>query len=229
MKKKLIKKKFNGNFEFGYKQGNLFIRNNEDEPNTYVNGDISWFKDGKYHKEDGPAVKNKDTQYRKYIVNGQFHRTDGPAYISADANTKRWYQEGELHREDGPAIESEGKTAYFLQGVRVDEKTVLYPHKLTVSEILNKDNQEEKRICIERFGWEKFLQKSKPEIIDEGENEIEQTHEILAKIDDMTVFVGACPSTGRIYVMEVPPSTRNRLDAKKYLTNKDPKKCVGAT
>ncbi len=39
-----------------------------------------WYKNGKLHREDGPAVE----------------RIDG---------TKVWYRKGKLHREDGPAIE----------------------------------------------------------------------------------------------------------------------------
>ena len=42
-------------------------------------GTKHWFKEGNYHREDGPAVEYPD-------------------------GTKRWYKEGELHRLDGPAI-----------------------------------------------------------------------------------------------------------------------------
>jgi hypothetical protein len=55
-----------------------------------------------------------------YYLNGKFHREDGPAIEWADGD-KSWYRHGELHREDGPAIEY-GKTArkrYFLNDVEL--------------------------------------------------------------------------------------------------------------
>ena len=45
-----------------------------------TDGTKCWYKDGKLHREDGPAVK---------WTNG----------------SKFWYKDGKLHREDGPAIE----------------------------------------------------------------------------------------------------------------------------
>ena len=52
------------------------------------NGNKYWYKDGKLHREDGPAVifKNGDQQ---------------------------WYKEGRLHREDGPAV---GPNYYLIHG-----------------------------------------------------------------------------------------------------------------
>jgi len=44
-------------------------------------GDIAYFKEGEYHREDGPAV----------IIN---------------SNNRYWFYEGKLHRIDGPAVES---------------------------------------------------------------------------------------------------------------------------
>jgi len=52
--------------------------------------DIAWYKNGKYHREDGPAVE---------LVNG----------------SKAWYLKGVRHREDGPAIEfASGDKWWFL-------------------------------------------------------------------------------------------------------------------
>jgi len=46
----------------------------------YPDGNKYWYKEGKLHSEDGPAIIYPDG--RKY-----------------------WYKEGELHRLDGPAVE----------------------------------------------------------------------------------------------------------------------------
>jgi hypothetical protein len=58
-------------------------------------GDKFWYKDDKYHREDGPAVE---------WVNG----------------SKEWWINGQLHREDGPAAESNnGEKYWYLNGERI--------------------------------------------------------------------------------------------------------------
>lgn len=42
-------------------------------------------------------------QTYKYYRNGKLHRDDGPAVIKPDG-TQEWYKEGKLYREDGPFI-----------------------------------------------------------------------------------------------------------------------------
>ena len=63
---------------------------------------INFYKDGKLHREDGPAVVWIDG-YKAWYLKGERHRTDGPAIIEADGS-KFWCLNGKRHREDGPAI-----------------------------------------------------------------------------------------------------------------------------
>ena len=52
------------------------------------------------------------------IKNGKRHRDDGPAAILFDGREEWWF-EGERHREDGPAVEySDGAKFYYLEGKR---------------------------------------------------------------------------------------------------------------
>lgn len=58
----------------------------------FKTGDVLFFKNGKYHKEDGPAFFSK---YRD----------------------KHWFKEGKRHRLDGPAIEwNHGKKEWYIEG-----------------------------------------------------------------------------------------------------------------
>jgi hypothetical protein len=60
----------------------------------YSNGDKCWYKNGKLHRDGGPAIE----------------RSNG---------NKAWYKGGDLHREDGPAIEfSDREVEYWVNGVR---------------------------------------------------------------------------------------------------------------
>ena len=66
----------------------------------YSNGDKSWYRNGKLHREDGPAIEYSD---------GDEH----------------WYLNGERHREDGPAIERpNGDKFWFLNHIKVTEELI---------------------------------------------------------------------------------------------------------
>ena len=66
-------------------------------------GVIRWSKDGKVHREDGPAIIFPSGT-KQWLLDGEFHRIGGPAVECPDGH-REWYQFGKLHREDGPAIE----------------------------------------------------------------------------------------------------------------------------
>jgi hypothetical protein len=51
-----------------------------------------WYKDGKLHRDDGPATVISDG-YKAWYWKGFFHRTNGPARIWGDG-TKEWWITG---------------------------------------------------------------------------------------------------------------------------------------
>ena len=82
--------------------------------------DIYWFKNGKFHREDGPAVE----------------WTDG---------SKFWYKNGLLHREDGPAIEyTDGDKAWRLNGEHfyTEQDWLITTRKIKLERVLKRlDNE----------------------------------------------------------------------------------------
>ena len=56
---------------------------------------------GKYHREDGPAIEYEDG-FKSWYINGKLHRKNRPAVDSS--NKKEYRIDGKLHREYGPAI-----------------------------------------------------------------------------------------------------------------------------
>ncbi len=54
-----------------------------------------WFKEGKLHREDGPAIIYPDGRQWWY-KEGEWHREDGPAIIYPDGR-QWWYKEGEKY------------------------------------------------------------------------------------------------------------------------------------
>jgi hypothetical protein len=82
---------------------------------VYESGDKEWYLNGKFHREDGPAIEYI-TGSKLWYLNGKLHREDGPA-IEYITGSKSWYLNGKLHREDGPACEyPSGEKAWYLNG-----------------------------------------------------------------------------------------------------------------
>ena len=57
-----------------------------------------WFLNGKYHREDGPAVEYADGT-KSWWLNGKRHRVDSPAIEYADGS-KAWYLNGKEYSEE---------------------------------------------------------------------------------------------------------------------------------
>ena len=55
-----------------------------------------------------------------YDKNGRFHREKGPAVLHANGS-REYYRHGQLHNENGPARRmSDGRTEFWIAGVQVD-------------------------------------------------------------------------------------------------------------
>lgn len=58
------------------------------------NGNKWWIKDGKFHREDGPAKEYADGT-KEWFIEGKRHREDGPAIEYADGR-KVWYKNDDI-------------------------------------------------------------------------------------------------------------------------------------
>jgi hypothetical protein len=91
------------------------------EVKVYNNGDKFWYLNGKWHREDGPAIEwaNGD---KDWYLNDEIHREDGPAFEYSDGS-KYWYLNDKRHREDGPAIEwADGDKSWYLNDEPLTEE-----------------------------------------------------------------------------------------------------------
>ncbi len=56
-----------------------------------------------------------------WYKNGNWHREDGPALVTT-SGSKGWYINNKLHRKDGPAImRDDGKVEYWINGEKVSQ------------------------------------------------------------------------------------------------------------
>lgn len=83
------------------------------------NGSIWWFSDHILHREDHPAIIFRNGVHHWYL-NGRYHRTNGPA-VKNDGG-EEWYLDGQLHREDGPALTHSDEKVYSLRGFRMTKE-----------------------------------------------------------------------------------------------------------
>ena len=73
-------------------------------------------------------------------------------------------KEGRLHNDNGPAVVyADGEKHWFINGVAVTEKIV--KGQITRDDILTADNQEVRRIMIEKIGPRKFRAFFKPKVL----------------------------------------------------------------
>lgn len=132
------------------------------------------------------------------------------------------FQGDDLHNEEGPAVRfSDGYCVWSIDGVRVNQTIVECPETLTADIIDAYDNEEVRRIAIERYTWIKYLGERNAQVIETADNPIEGTLESLMSTDRDTVFVGACPSTGRTYAMQVDRDIKTIEEAKAWLQGND--------
>jgi hypothetical protein len=131
------------------------------------------------------------------------------------------WQDGRLHNPSGPAVLwSGGHSLWSIGGVAVDEQIVMSPETQTVEQIRGEQNEEVKRIRIDRFTWERYLKETKSKRIDRRKNEIEGTWESLYETPDgLKTLVCACPSTAKVFALEVESSVATCLDAQRYLSS----------
>jgi hypothetical protein len=96
------------------------------------------------------------------------------------------------------------------RGVPVTAQIAFFPETLKGSQILAERNAELRRVMIERVGFERFLTEVKAEVLDTdrdpgGERKLLRVS--LANDEPIVIVSVHCPSTGRQYLVRVPPST----------------------
>lgn len=112
---------------------------NDQPSRLYENGSCDWHKNGKLHRENGPAVIDFDLDmnlYEEYQRNGRIHNPNGPAQIWYNGNTPEkisWWWQGSrmsFNQWAKKAKISDEKMAYLkLKWVGIEIE--LFPGDLT--------------------------------------------------------------------------------------------------
>jgi len=116
------------------------------------------------------------------------------------------------HCEDGPFCEwADGTRLWSWHGVRVPGWVIEHPELITADDVTAEQNEEVRRVLVERMTPEKFLAESKAEVIDmdfEGTATGSAARALLRDKTGGVWLVGTDGSTKRTYYMPVTPTIK---------------------
>ena len=125
-----------------------------------------------------------------------------------------------LHCPSGPCVENDVENLYFLEGNLVDEQIVMHPETQTLEQLHAETNEEIRRIRIDRFGWERFLQEDGAKVLHHRRNDRDAQDEILVESSLKTRhLIVTDPSTARRYVLGVPRIIKQCQEAQNFLSH----------
>ncbi len=191
-----------------------------------------WYAFVQFFVDIGLNFENKDKFLadKEVAMNSSWIYYGEKCAVVSDRPTALNITDGRLHCADGPSIAwADGLKSWHLNGVEVDEQIVMKPETQTTKQIQEEQNEEKKRIRIERFagmgtdlveGWRKYIKEVGAKEVDSNANDIENTKEkLLVTSTGQTLLICACPSTARVYSLEVPATVKKCEDAQKWLWN----------
>jgi hypothetical protein len=112
--------------------------------------------------------------------------------------------------------DSVGAIRLRWRGVQIDEKIAFEPERITIGEILGETNAELRRVLLERFGLERFIAEANAEVLDvdhDAGGERKLLRVPMPEDEPLVCVLVHCPSTGRQYILRVPPTMQTCREA----------------
>jgi hypothetical protein len=109
-------------------------------------------------------------------------------------------------------------------GVAIDRRIAFHPEAIHVEEILREQNAERRRVLLDRYGYGRFLQDAAADVLDADIDPggARQLLRVALPHDEALVAMSCfCPSTGRQYVIRVPPQTATCRHAAAWIAGFD--------
>jgi hypothetical protein len=110
------------------------------------------------------------------------------------------------------------------RGVAVTERVAFRPETITADEVIAEPNAEVRRVMLERVGFEWFFDRARAELLDadrDAGGERKLLKMAIPGDEDLVCVSLCCPSTGRRYVLRVPPATTTCRKAAAWLAGFD--------
>jgi len=124
-----------------------------------------------------------------------------------------------LHNDSGLAVKfKDGTGIWAIEGVEVDEQIVMSPETLSIDQINKTNNEEVRRIMIERLGWDKYAECC--DTIDERHNDMyAQDEELIKTPDNRHRLLCTDPSTNRKYSLGIPRNIETTEQAQNWMSH----------
>jgi hypothetical protein len=97
------------------------------------------------------------------------------------------------------------------RGVFVDQRIAFHPESITAAQVLAEHNTEMRRVLLERMGYDRFMEQAEAEVLDHDHDAGGERRLLLVPMkddEDLVCVMVRCPSTGRRYMIRVPPTVR---------------------
>lgn len=110
------------------------------------------------------------------------------------------------------------------RGVMIDERIAFRPQTIFAQDILKETNVERRRVMMERLGYETFLEQVNAEELDQDSDPggIRRLLRVQLEEDEPLVCLSVkCPSTGRGYLLRVPPQIASCHQAAAWIAGFD--------
>jgi len=135
------------------------------------------------------------------------------------------------HNDKGPShLWSDGFAIWTIHGVPVTEQIVMSPKTLTIKQIDKEQNQEVKRVMIERFTWARYITETNAKCLDARTNDVDGTSEALMVLKDKSVrLLCACKSTARVYAIRVDNKLKNCQEAQSWMAGNKKINVIGVS
>lgn len=158
----------------------------------------------------------------RQVAQLDLHDCPGIASLPRDLEVRSWIDVGGSGlRRLPPALKD---VPLRWRGVAVSERVAFHPESLMVEEILAETNAEVRRVMLERVGFERFFQHAHAEVLDQDRDPGGERRLLCVPLpqDEPLVCLSVfCPSTGRRYVLRVPPTIRACRQAAAWMAGFD--------
>jgi hypothetical protein len=110
------------------------------------------------------------------------------------------------------------------RGVRIDERVAFHPETITAREVFSRPNAELRRVLLERMGYGAFIEQAAAEELDRDQDPggLRRLLRVRMEGDEPLVILSvSCPSTGRQYLLRVPPALGSCRQAAAWIAGFD--------
>ncbi|HLG75402.1 MAG TPA: hypothetical protein VKX46_03245 [Ktedonobacteraceae bacterium] len=110
------------------------------------------------------------------------------------------------------------------RGVQISERVAFHPETITVQEVLDEPNAERRRVMLERFGYDRFFEHVNATVVHADTDPGGERRLLcvpLAGDEPLVCLAVGCPSTGRRYMIRVPPAMRTCHQAAAWIAGFD--------